>query len=95
MLVARTALSIWVSSINGKIVRGIVTRDFKRFLWSLGTLAALAVPSSICNSGLEYIQNKLGIMYRERLSKFFNESYLRGLTYYQVTNLDERVPNPD
>ena len=34
-------------------------------------------------------------MYRERLSKFFNEQYLRGLTYYQVTNLDERVPNPD
>jgi ATP-binding cassette subfamily D (ALD) protein 3 len=54
-----------------------------------------AVPSSLCNSGLDYLQRKLAIMYRERLTYYFNRKYLSGLTYYHVVSLDERVPNPD
>lgn len=82
LLVLRTSLTISISEINGAIVRGIISRDFKAFLYAIGGLAVLSIPASICNSGLDYLQNKLAIMYRERLSKFFNSQYLSGLTYY-------------
>lgn len=35
------------------------------------------------------------MLYRERLSAYFNKEYLSGLTYYQVVHVDDRVPNPD
>lgn len=30
-----------------------------------------------------------------RLTVYFNKQYFDGLNFYKVTNLDERVPNPD
>ena len=35
LLVLRTYMSIWLAEVNGKIVKSIVDRNFKKFLWKV------------------------------------------------------------
>lgn len=95
LLVVRTYLSIALASVNGHIVKAIVNRDFSLFLRRLLGLAMYAVPASTVNSGLEYLAQKLAIDFRENLSMHLNKKYLNGMIYYQMTNLDSRISNPD
>ena len=54
-----------------------------------------AIPSSMINSGIEYIQKKLALLYRKRLTSHFHNEYLRNMHYYKICNLDNRISNPD
>ena len=56
---------------------------------------AYSIPASIVNSSLEYFNKKLAILYRTRLVNHFNKAYLNKMIYYQVSNLDSRISNPD
>lgn len=65
-------------------------------------LALYSLPSSVVNSGLEYLNKKLGLYFRENLTKHFYEKYLTNMCFYQVKlmiiqikNLDNRITNPD
>ena len=44
---------------------------------------------------MEYFRKTLGLYFRENLTKYFHEIYLSGMCYYQITNLDNRISNPD
>ncbi|CAG9321444.1 ABCD3_1 [Blepharisma stoltei] len=94
-LVLRTILSISISTINGSIVKAIVNQDFLLFLKRLVHLGMFAIPASMVNSGLEYIIRKLSLQFRQRMALYLNEKYIKGLVYYQMSNLDSRIPNPD
>ncbi|CAG9332611.1 ABCD3_2 [Blepharisma stoltei] len=95
LLVARTLLSISISSVNGRIVKSIVTRDLNLFMKRIIQLAMFAIPASMVNSGLDYLSHKLAIQFRARMAYYFNQKYLSGLIYYQMSNLDNRIANPD
>ena len=58
-------------------------------------LFLFAIPSSMINSGIEYIQKKLALLYRKRLTSHFHNEYLRNMHYYKICNLDNRISNPD
>lgn len=58
-------------------------------------LFLFAVPSSTINSGIDYIQKKLALMYRKRLTSHFHTAYLKNMHYYKICNLDNRIANPD
>jgi ABC-type uncharacterized transport system fused permease/ATPase subunit len=58
-------------------------------------LGLLAVPSSFVNSLLEFLNKQLSIYFRTELTNHFNKIYLKDMIFYQVTNLDSRVQNPD
>jgi ABC-type uncharacterized transport system fused permease/ATPase subunit len=77
LLVLRTFLSIWLAKVNGRIVKTIVGRDWTMFLKRIAELLVFAIPASAINSGLEFFNKKLGLMFRKRLSKHFFEAYLR------------------
>ena len=47
------------------------------------------------NSGIDYIQKKLALLYRKRLTHYFHTHYLRNMHYYKICNLDNRIANPD
>jgi ATP-binding cassette subfamily D (ALD) protein 3 len=95
LLVSRTYLSIWLAKVNGRVVKTIVGRDFNMFLKRIAELLVFAVPASSINSGLDFFNKKLGLMFRKRLSKHFFESYLKNMHYYKICNLDSRIANPD
>ena len=54
-----------------------------------------SLPSAIVNSSLEYFNRILGLYFRENVTKNFHETYLNGMCFYQITNLDNRISNPD
>ena len=55
----------------------------------------LAIPSSFVNSYLEFLNKSLAISFRKRLTFHFHDSYLKDMIFYQLSNLDSRVSNPD
>lgn len=95
MLGARTYLSIHLAAINGGIVKTIVTRDFSMFVKRCLFLMAFSIPASTVNASLEYFNKKLAVLFRQRLNRHFNKEYLSKMIFYQMTNLDSRIQNPD
>eukprot|EP00331_Platyophrya_macrostoma_P033879 CAMPEP_0176441092 /NCGR_PEP_ID=MMETSP0127-20121128/20986_1 /TAXON_ID=938130 /ORGANISM="Platyophrya macrostoma, Strain WH" /LENGTH=176 /DNA_ID=CAMNT_0017825793 /DNA_START=48 /DNA_END=575 /DNA_ORIENTATION=- len=75
LLIVRTFLSIYISSINGRIVKSIVKRNLPLFIRRIISLAALAIPSSFVNSYIEYLGKILALDFRTNLTNFFHESY--------------------
>jgi ATP-binding cassette subfamily D (ALD) protein 3 len=58
-------------------------------------LGLYSLPSAIVNSSLDYLNKLLGLYFRENMTKYYHSKYLTGMCYYQITNLDNRIPNPD
>jgi len=84
LLVARTFLSIYVSTIQGRIVKGMIKMDWNIFIKRIINLAFCAVPASFVNSALDYYNKKLAISFRKRLTLHFHDRYLKNMIYYQV-----------
>lgn len=58
-------------------------------------MGLFSFPSAVVNSSLDYLNKILGLYLRENLTKNFHETYLKGMCFYQITNLDNRINNPD
>ena len=94
-LVLRTFLSIYIAGVKGKIVKGIIAANKKTFFKNMGNLALLAIPGSITNSVLDYLQNMLALNLRKGLISSLNSRYVKGNAAYQLINIDSRIENPD
>jgi ATP-binding cassette subfamily D (ALD) protein 3 len=47
------------------------------------------------NSYLEFLIKRIAIHFRKRLTHYFHERYIKDMIFYQISNLDCRVANPD
>ncbi|KRX10502.1 P-loop containing nucleoside triphosphate hydrolase [Pseudocohnilembus persalinus] len=94
-LVSRTYLSIFISGANARIVKAIIKQSWPLFLKRIVQLAMMAIPASFVNSELDYLNRRLACTFRSRLTKYFSDLYLKEMVFYQITNLDQRVGNPD
>lgn len=94
-LVARTFLSIYVVWLDGKIIKTIVDRNAYKFTIMLGRWLLIAIPASYVNSMIKFLESRLSIAFRSRLSEYAYYKYMNKLTYYSVTNMDGRLQNPD
>lgn len=102
LLVFRTAISLYVAALDGKIVASLVRAQPLPFFWNILRWLLVAIPATWTNSWLSYIQNKLAIAYRTRLTQEVMKQYLgeegegsEGKVYYKLANLDDRIKNPD
>ena len=94
-LVVRTFLSIYVASLDGRIVKSIVEGNVPQFLALLVNWVFLAVPATFINSLIRYLECKLALAIRARLVEYTYSLYFQNQTYYRVSNLDTRLANPD
>ncbi|KAJ1719713.1 ATP-binding cassette long-chain fatty acid transporter pxa2 [Coemansia erecta] len=95
LLVFRTFLSVAVAALDGQIVSALVRLQGSEFLWGIARWMAMAVPATLTNSLLTYLQTMLAVRFRQNLTEHVHKKYLSGNTYYAVGNLDDRVKNAD
>jgi len=94
-LISRTFLSIYVATLDGEIVKSLVDRNGKGFLKSMVKWLSVAIPATYVNSMIRYLESKLSIAFRTRLTQHCYEMYMKDETYYRVGNLDSRLSNAD
>ncbi|KAF8446956.1 ABC transporter transmembrane region 2-domain-containing protein [Terfezia claveryi] len=88
-LVSRTYLSLVVARLDGEIVRDLVAGNGKGFLWGLVKWVGVGGPAVYCNAMIKYLQSKISISFRTRLTRYIHDLYLNDeLSYYKLTNLD-------
>ncbi|KAJ3373910.1 hypothetical protein GGF31_008795 [Allomyces arbusculus] len=93
-LVLRTILSVYVAALDGHIVSALVQGKAKAFLKGLLMWMAVAVPATYTNSMLAFLQSKMALAFRTRLTDYVTEKYLSSATFYRLTNLDDRIASP-
>jgi ATP-binding cassette subfamily D (ALD) protein 3 len=55
----------------------------------------IAIPASFVNSYLDYLNKSLSLIFKKALTEHLQNSYLKGMVFYQITSLDSRISNPD
>ncbi|CAO3632782.1 unnamed protein product [Cunninghamella blakesleeana] len=95
-LILRTYLSVVVARLDGRIVKDLVNGNGKKFLIGLGYWFAIALPATYTNSMIRYLQSKLAIGFRTRLTRYAHDLYLdKEKTFYKAVNLDNRIQGTD
>eukprot|EP01013_Petalomonas_cantuscygni_P010266 TRINITY_DN2331_c0_g1_i1.p1 TRINITY_DN2331_c0_g1~~TRINITY_DN2331_c0_g1_i1.p1 ORF type:complete len:787 (+),score=183.31 TRINITY_DN2331_c0_g1_i1:76-2436(+) len=94
-LLLRTILSMYVATLDGQVVKTIVERNLVAWLRAMFVWFAVGVPACYTNAMIKFLENKLAIAFRTRLTDYLYTRYMRHQTYYRITNLDGRMPNPD
>ncbi|KAI4142124.1 MAG: hypothetical protein LQ341_003301, partial [Variospora aurantia] len=88
-LLLRTYLSLVVTRLDGEIVRDLVAGNGRGFLWGLVKWCGIGGFASYTNAAIKFLQSKVSIAFRTRLTRYIHDLYLNdNLNYYKVLNLD-------
>ncbi|GFV78355.1 ATP-binding cassette sub-family D member 3 [Trichonephila clavipes] len=94
-LVGRTLCDIWMIHNGTVIERAIITQNVPLFRKSLEAFIMAMPLLSLVNNAMKYTLNELKLLFRSRLTKHLYAKYLSEITYYKMSNIDNRISNPD
>jgi len=94
-LFSRTVVSVWVAQLDGYIVKSMVSAKLKDFLRGLTYWVMISIPATYINSMIKWLQSKIALAFRTRLTTYFQKMYLSDNVFYKVGNLDSRIENAD
>ena len=95
-LLGRTYMSIVVAKLEGRINGDLVAGKGRPFLKSLGWFMAFGIVGAWVNHSIKFLQSKLSIAFRTRLTRYIHDLYLNpSLAYYKLHNLDGGVHGAD
>ncbi|CAJ0587704.1 unnamed protein product, partial [Mesorhabditis spiculigera] len=95
ILVTRTFISIYVASLEGRLVKAIVEQRGWHFAMLLCRWLGVAIPATLINSLIRFFESLLSLQFRTRLTQHAYSQYFSDDTYYKVSNLDGRLANAD
>lgn len=91
-LMLRTYLSLVVARLDGEIVRDLVAGNGRMFLWGIAKWCGLGGFASYVNAMIKFLESKVSIAFRTRLTRYIHDLYLNeNLNYYKLSNLDGGV----
>lgn len=86
--------SVWIQVLNWGVCQQVRGRG-KDFLKGIAYWMLIAIPATYTNSMLTYMQSKLAIAFRTRLTAHIHARYMKDKMFYKVGNLDDRIKNAD
>lgn len=95
VVIMRTFVSNWLSSLSGELSGALMNFDFKSFMSILGYSTLLSFASSLLAPSLKFLINKLQLEWRISLTKYIHGKYLRNMMYYKTANLNTGLNDPD
>mmetsp|Transcript_18610 Transcript_18610/g.71801 ORF Transcript_18610/g.71801 Transcript_18610/m.71801 type:complete len:656 (-) Transcript_18610:60-2027(-) len=95
MMLTRTYCDLWMIQHTTKIERIIISRNADTFYSSLFWFFLGLIPIAFVNNLLKYGLWAMATNFRKRLTLHLYGKYLKGFTYYKISNLDNRVQNAD
>lgn len=95
MMLARTYCDLWMISSTTFIERLIISKKGEKFYYHLFWFFIGMIPIAFVNNLLKYGLWAIGLNFRIRLTKYLYSNYLKGFTYYKISNLDNRISNAD
>jgi ATP-binding cassette, subfamily D (ALD), peroxisomal long-chain fatty acid import protein len=91
-LVLRTYLSLVVARLDGAIVRDLVAGNGRSFTYGILRWLSVGTLASYTNSMIKFLQSKISIAFRTRLTRYIHDLYLNSnLNFYKLSNLDGGV----
>ncbi|KAJ9488921.1 hypothetical protein VN97_g4376 [Penicillium thymicola] len=88
-LLVRTYLSLVIARLDGEIVRDLVAGKGKAFLWGILKWCGIGTLASYTNAMIKFLQSKVSIAFRTRLTRYIHDLYLTdNNNYYKLMNLD-------
>uniref|UniRef100_A0A0N5BC22 ATP-binding cassette sub-family D member 3 n=1 Tax=Strongyloides papillosus TaxID=174720 RepID=A0A0N5BC22_STREA len=94
-LLSRTYADVWMITTSTKIEACIIER--KKIDMIKNTIHYLmCMPIiSVVNNLLKFSLSELKLRFRENFSYYLYDQYLKGFTFYKMSNLDNRISNAD
>lgn len=74
-LITRTFLSIYIAHLDGAIVKSLVQRNARDFIRAISIFIGVAIPASFINSLIRYVESKLSLAFRTKLTRHAYEAY--------------------
>ncbi|KAJ8731777.1 hypothetical protein PYW08_014507 [Mythimna loreyi] len=94
-LISRSMCDLWLIQHTTLVEGSIITMNHKEFRRLL-TQFFISMPIiSLVNNVLKWSIGELKLRLRTNLTLHLYQQYLKGFTYYQVSNLDNRISNAD
>ncbi|GES60382.1 peroxisomal ABC transporter [Aspergillus terreus] len=88
-LLLRTYLSLLIARLDGEIVRDLVAGKGRAFSWGILKWCGIGTLASYTNAMIKFLQSKVSIAFRTRLTRYIHDLYLTGdSNYYKLMNLD-------
>lgn len=92
---SRTFLSIYVATLEGRIIKTIVQRNVGQFSMFMLKWFMVAIPATLINSLIRFFDSYIGLALRKRLVSHAYAKYFNNSVYYKISNLDTRLLNVD
>ncbi|KAJ8732996.1 hypothetical protein PYW07_015595 [Mythimna separata] len=94
-LISRSMCDLWLIQHTTLVEGSIITMNHKEFRRLLIQLFISMPIISLVNNVLKWSIGELKLRLRTNLTLHLYQQYLKGFTYYQVSNLDNRISNAD
>ncbi|KDR21095.1 ATP-binding cassette sub-family D member 3 [Zootermopsis nevadensis] len=94
-LIARSLCDLWFIRTCTYIENAIVNTDRKMFMSEMLVFVSAMPVMSLVNNLLKYSIGEVKLRFRTRLTRYLYDQYLKGFTYYKMSNLDNRIANAD
>ncbi|KAL4911974.1 ABC transporter transmembrane region 2-domain-containing protein [Aspergillus aurantiobrunneus] len=91
-LLLRTYLSLLIARLDGEIVRDLVAGKGRAFTWGILKWCGIGTLASYTNAMIKFLQSKVSIAFRTRLTRYIHDLYLTAdNNYYKIMNLDGSI----
>ena len=95
MSLCYTGLSVLLNNKRGELISALSAKDEARFWQTILIFAGTLVVYAPLYAGYVYLRDRLGLNWRRWLTEHFIDRYFQNRAFYNLTNADANIDNPD